>query len=177
MKKLLIAACLAAVSAQPHAQIAPMALPHVPPTVDQILSLKRAGSPEISPDNLSVAYTVRTTNWDDNAYETAIWIADARTGAARQLTAGRKSSLAPAWSPDGSRLAFISDRTDKRQIYLINPHAGEADSLTSLDDGVSAFAWSPDGTRIAYTATDPKPQRVKDREKKYGELEVVDQDA
>ena len=47
------------------------------PTVDQILSLKRAGSPEISPDGRWVAYTVRETNWDDNAYETEIWLADA----------------------------------------------------------------------------------------------------
>ncbi len=45
--------------------------PGVAPTVDQILSLKRAGSPEISPDGRSVAYTVRETNWDDNSYDTA----------------------------------------------------------------------------------------------------------
>src|SRR5262245_33687306 len=50
---------------------APMlgAQPTAPPSVDQILSLKRAGSPEISPDGRRVAYTVRDTNWDDNAYE------------------------------------------------------------------------------------------------------------
>jgi dipeptidyl aminopeptidase/acylaminoacyl peptidase len=158
------------------AQSAPIALPKAPPTVDQILSLKRAGSPEISPDGRFVAYTVRETNWDDNAYETQIWLADARSGATRQLTNGKKSSSSPAWSPDGSRLAFISDRTDKRQIYVINPQAGEAEALTTLEDGVTSFAWSPDGKRIAYTATEQKPQRVKDREKKYGEFAVIDQD-
>jgi dipeptidyl aminopeptidase/acylaminoacyl peptidase len=158
------------------AQTAPMALPRVAPTVDQILSLKRAASPEISPDGRWVAYTVRETNWDDNAYETEIWLADTRTHATRQLTNAKKSSAAPAWSPDGSRLAFTSDRTDKQQIYLINPQAGEADALTTVEDGVSSFAWSPDGRSIAYKATEPKLARVKDREKKYGEFEVVDQD-
>ncbi|HWF84304.1 MAG TPA: S9 family peptidase [Vicinamibacterales bacterium] len=178
MKHIWIVACLIATAvALPRAQTAPMAPPRVAPTVDQILSLKRAGSPEISPDGHRVAYTIRTTNWDDNAYDTQIWIADTANGTTHQLTAGRKSSMAPAWSLDGSRLAFISDRSDKRQIYLINPQAGEAEALTSVDDGVSAFAWSPDGTRIAYTATEPPLQRIKEREKKYGEFEVIDQEA
>jgi dipeptidyl aminopeptidase/acylaminoacyl peptidase len=146
------------------------------PTVDQILSLKRVSAPEISPDGRMVAYTVRETNWDENAYETEIWIADVATGATRQLTNGKKSSLSPAWSPDGSRLAFVSDRTDKRQIYVIDPRGGEGDPLTSLEDGVGSFAWAPDGKRIAYTATEPKSAAIKEREKKYGELQVVEQD-
>jgi dipeptidyl aminopeptidase/acylaminoacyl peptidase len=148
------------------------------PGVDDILSLKRAGSPEISPDGRWVAYTVRETNWDDNAYETEIWLADASgtSTSPRQLTNGKKSSLSPAWSPDGSRLAFISDRSDKRQLYVIKPQAGEAEALTSLEEGVTSFAWSPDGRTIAYTAAEPKPAAVKDREKKYGEFEVVDQE-
>ncbi len=148
----------------------------LPPTVDQILSLKHAGTPEISPDARWVAYTIREANWDENAYETQIWLADVRTGASRQLTNAKKSSQSPAWSPDGSKLAFLSDRTDKQQIYLINPQGGEAEAITSLEDGVGRFAWSSDGKRLAYTATDPKPAAVKDREKKYGEFQIVDQD-
>jgi len=177
MKNTLMFACLVLGSV---AALGAQATPSVPstaaPTVDQILSLKRAGSPEISPDGRSVAYTVRETNWDDNAYETEIWLADAASGATRQLTNAKKSSQSPAWSPDGSRLAFISDRTDTRQIYVINPTAGEAAALTSLEDGVSSFAWSPDGSSIAYTATEPKAAAIKDREKKYGEFQVVQQD-
>src|SRR5471030_2165539 len=144
------------------AQNAPMSLPRVAPTVDQILSLKRAGSPEISPDGHWVAYTVRETNWDDNAYETEIWLADAATGVTRQLTNAKKSSQSPAWSPDGSRIEFISDRTDKAQIYLISPQGGEADALTSVEDGVGSFAWSPDGKTIAYKATEAKPAAITD---------------
>src|SRR5213076_701160 len=87
-----------------------------------------------------------------------------------------EASQSPAWSPDGSRLAFISDRTDKRQLYLIDPRGGEADALTSLEDGITSFAWSPDGKSIAYTATEPKSAVIKDREKKYGEFQVVEQD-
>jgi dipeptidyl aminopeptidase/acylaminoacyl peptidase len=163
-----------------QAQTPPMALPKVAPTVDQVLSLKRAGSPEISPDGRWVAYTVRETNWDDNAYETQIWLVGAgvssSNSATRQLTNAKKSSQSPAWSPDGARLAFISDRTDKRQVYLINPTGGEAEALTALDEGVENFRWSPDGKLIAYTAMEPKSAAMKDREKKYGEFQVVQQD-
>ena len=100
-----------------------------------------------------------------------------RRGAPRQLTNAKKSSQSPAWSPDGSRLAFISDRTDKRQIYLINPLGGEAEALTSVEDGVTSFAWSPDGRTHRLHGDRSRSRRaIKDREKKYGEFEVVDQD-
>src|SRR5882724_4106852 len=103
MKNVLIAAgFILAAAAASSAQTASTALSRVAPTADQILSLKRAGSPEISPDGRWVAYTVRETNWDDNAYETEIWLAEVATGATRQLTNAKKSSQSPAWSPGGS---------------------------------------------------------------------------
>jgi dipeptidyl aminopeptidase/acylaminoacyl peptidase len=150
------------------------------PTIDQAIELKRAGAPTISPDGRFVAYTLRETNWDDNAFETEIWIV-AADSQPRQLTRSKKSSTSPAWSPDGRRLAFISDRTDKRQLYVINPEGGEAEPLTtdakdSAPEGVTAIAWAPDGKSIAFTAKDPKPEALKDRDKKYGEFDLVDQD-
>jgi dipeptidyl aminopeptidase/acylaminoacyl peptidase len=177
MKHALIACLIVAATAALAAQPAPTSA-KAAPTVDDILSIKRVASPEISPDGRWVAYTVRETNWNDNAYETEIWLADSGgdPNLTRQLTNGRKSSLSPAWSPDGSRIAFISDRTDKRQIYVINLSGGEADALTSAEDGVTGFGWSPDGRTIAYTAIEPKSSAIRDREKKYGEFEVVDQE-
>lgn len=146
------------------------------PSVDDLIALKRVGSPAISPDGRLVAYTVRETNWDDDSYETEIWLADAVAGTTRQLTNGRKSSQAPAWSPDGRRLAFISDRADKRQVFVLDVAGGEAQKLTDVEDGVTAFMWSPDGGRIAYTSTDPKSGAMKDREKRYGDFEVIDRE-
>ena len=151
------------------------------PTFDQIVELKRPGGVAISPDGQKVAFTVTETNWEDNAFETEIFLGSAAQGSGTgtapvQLTRAKKSSSSPVWSPDGKWIAFISDRTDKRQIYLIRPDGGEAHAITNVDEGVSAFDWSPDGKFIALTMTDPKPDALKDRDKKYGEFEVVDQD-
>lgn len=153
--------------------------PAVAQSIDDLIALKRiTGTPAISPDGRHVAYTVRETNWTDNTYETEIWIADARVpGRGRPLTSAKKSSLAPAFSPDGRWLAFISDRSDTRQLYRLALDGGDAEALTSGTEGVTAFAWSPDGTRIGYTMTDPVTPAMKERTEKYGELTHEDHDA
>jgi dipeptidyl aminopeptidase/acylaminoacyl peptidase len=146
------------------------------PTIDQLIELRRPGSVAMSPDGARIAFTVTETNWEDNAYETEIFVVDARGADPIQLTRARKSSSSPAWSPDGRWLAFISDRSDKRQIYVISPHGGEAAPLTNVEEGVTAFEWSPDGKAIAFTMLDPKPETLKEREKRFGEFEVIDGD-
>jgi len=144
------------------------------PTVDQMLSLERASSPAVSPDGRAVAYAVRDTDLVGNAYVTQIWLADAGTGRTRRLTFGAKSNSAPAWSPDGTRLAFLSERTEKRQVWMLDMRGGEAEKITANEEGVTAFAWSPDGKGIAFTAPDPRSDALKDRDKRYGDLERDD---
>ena len=146
------------------------------PTYEQIIDLKRPGAVAISPNGSMVAFTVSETNWEENAYETEIYLSDGNTPNPIQLTRAKKSSTSPAWSPDGTWIAFISDRSDKRQIYLISPKGGEATVITNVEEGVSAFEWSPDGKQIAFTMTDPFPDVRKERDKKFGAFEVVDQD-
>jgi len=146
------------------------------PTIDQSLNMKTAGGPRISPDGRYVAYQVQETNWDDNAFETEIWIAATSTGERYQLTNAKKSSSNPQWSPDSKRIAFVSDRDGKRQLYLIAQNGGEALQLTTLETGVNGFSWSSDGRRIAFTAADPETKARKDRKEKYGEFEVVQDD-
>jgi len=146
------------------------------PTIEQSLNLRSAGGPRISPDGRYIAYQVQKTNWEENAFETEIWMAVTATGETYRLTNARKSSTNPQWSPDSKRLAFISDRDGKRQIYLIAPNGGEAVQLTSVETGVSTLSWSPDGRRIAFTAGDPESKSRKDRKEKYGEYEVIQSD-
>ena len=117
---------------------------------------------------------MREANWDDNNYHTEIWLADAKSGELRQLTNhAKKSSTSPTWSPDGTKLAFATDRDEKRQIYVIDPRGGEARKLTSVEEGVGAFAWAPDGKSFAFTSTDAKTDADKEREKKFGDFDVI----
>jgi dipeptidyl aminopeptidase/acylaminoacyl peptidase len=156
--------------------VAPSAQAPQSPSIDDLINLKRVASPAISPSGQQAAFTIRETNWDDNSYETEIWIGDAATGQARQVTHARNSSLAPAWSPDGNWLAFISDREGKRQLYRIAIRGGEAERLTSTDEGVGSFAWSPSGREIAFTMQEPISDAIKEREKRYGDIRIEDQD-
>jgi dipeptidyl aminopeptidase/acylaminoacyl peptidase len=146
------------------------------PTITESLSLKSVSSPVLSPDGKLVAYHVNETNWDDNAFETEIWVAEVATGATYQLTNAKKSSTGPQWSPDGKWLAFLSNRSDKQQLYLISPRGGEARQLTKSDTGVNSFRWAPDGKHIAFTAADPESDAMKERKKTYGEFTLEDED-
>jgi len=144
------------------------------PTIDQMLSLRRVSSPNVSPDGRFVAYTVRDTDMVGNAYVNQVWLADVATGKNRQLTFGPKSNTAPAWSPDGSKLAFLSERTDKRQVWMLDMRGGEAEKVTANDEGVTAFAWSPDGASVAFVAPEPADSVRKARDKRYGDIDRDD---
>jgi len=146
------------------------------PTIDQSLNLKTAGSPRISPDSRFIAYTVSETNWEENSFETQIWIAMTATGERYQLTHAKKSSSEPRWSPDSKRLAFLSDRDGSKQIYVISPDGGEATELTHFEGGVNDYQWSPDGRRMAFTSTGGEAKSKKDRKEKYGDFEIVEHD-
>jgi dipeptidyl aminopeptidase/acylaminoacyl peptidase len=144
------------------------------PSIEDLMALKSAGGARISPDGRRVAYTVTETDFDQDAYVTQIWLADAASGESIQLTRGKKSSSGPSWSPDGRWIAFTSSRADdKSQIFVIRPDGGEAVQLTKAETGVGGFDWSPDGKTMAFTAGDPVSDETKARKDFYGDYDVV----
>ena len=76
------------------ATVGPRAQQASVPSIDDLLNLKRVASPALSPDGRWVAYTVRETNWDENAYETEIWLA--RRGCRRAAPADQRRQVEPA---------------------------------------------------------------------------------
>ncbi len=145
------------------------------PTIDEMVGLKRVSQPALSPDGSRVAYVIRKANWEDNTFDTEIWLADTRTAKSVLFTGGKKTTDSPAFSPDGSSLAFLSDREGKRQIYVMSLSGGESRKLTSSEEGVSRFAWSRDGRRIAFVSADSKTEAMKERQKQYGDVTIEDE--
>ena len=89
-------------------------------TVDDLLALHRISDPQISPDGTRVVYTVATPDRQSNRVLRNVWMVPTAGGAARQLTfTGRDGSA--RWSPDGSKLAFLSTRDGGQQIHVLNP--------------------------------------------------------
>jgi dipeptidyl aminopeptidase/acylaminoacyl peptidase len=123
-------------------------------TVDEMWKVQRVGTPEVSPDGKRVAFTVSVYDAEEDKSNADVWVVPAAGGTARRLTANKASDSSPVWSPDGTRLAFVSKRdADKAaQIYVMPVDGGEAERVTDMPIGVSDPRWLPDGKGIVFVS-------------------------
>src|SRR5262245_35597543 len=117
-------------------------------TPEQALNRRTLGELEFSPDGSRLVFTVAEPA-KGTARTRAIWRPDISSGRSRQLTFSGKNDAAPRWAPNGSAIAFTSDRDGAAQLYLLPLTGGEAERVTDTKERVESYRWSPDGTRIA----------------------------
>jgi len=150
-------------------------------TALDLMKIAVVGSPRISPDGTRVAYTVTETKMEkDKEWKnvTQVWVVPISGAKPQQYTRGDKSASAPEWSPDGTTLAFLSDREKdgERQVWMIRSDGGEAWAVTTHKGGVSGFRFSPDGKQLLLSATDQPPKDEEDRKKIKDDTIVIDHD-
>ncbi|MCK5453076.1 MAG: PD40 domain-containing protein, partial [Calditrichia bacterium] len=141
---------------------------------EDVFKLESCTGAKISPDGKWIAYTVRVQrNVDEKAGRAynELYLVSTTTGEIRSFICGKVNLSSPKWSPDGSKIAFLTKRGEKAhtQIWIISASGGEAHQASDSKTNVLAFQWHPTENKIGYTAINPKSKGEKELAKKgYG---------
>lgn len=149
---------------------------------DELAKAGRVGGFSLSPDGQSIVYTVGTPDVDENRTRSVLWLQSLAGGEPRRLTSGEKRDSDPKFSPDGGRLAFLSNRDGGSQIYVLDLAGGEPAKASSFPADVNNFRWSPDGKWFVFTAdvfpdcpdASCNEKRFKEREKSKTKARVAE---
>lgn len=146
-----------------------------PISFECIADRERPGGPRIAPDGTSIATTVSHASDTEDRATSQIWMI--RDGEEPfPFTGGLAGASAPDWSPDSTRLVFISkrdDKDDKNGLFVIPANGGEAQHIGDIRGEISQPRWSPDGTHIAYLMVDPETEHEKQEKEEQKRDHVV----
>jgi Tol biopolymer transport system component len=139
---------------------APMAAqPARPTTVEDVLSRRLGSTPAISPDGRQVAYVVNQRDLEKDRTDSQLWLVSAEGGSPAQVAPSDKNDNAPQWAPDGSWLAFRSNRAGRPQIFGVRRDGREPWQVSDWPQGVGQFRISPVGKWVAFTSS-PAPSEA-----------------
>lgn len=138
---------------------------------EDIFELEVATSPQVSPDGKQVVYVRRSNDIMTDSTRSSIWIADTQGESHRPLLSSNKSFYSPKWSPDGTRLAYLSNTHGKPQLFVRWMDTGQTALVTNVAKSLSSITWSPDGKQLAFTMSvdsNEKPFSIKMPKKPKG---------
>jgi len=129
-------------------------------TPTQALAYTTISDLHFSPDGSRLVFVVSSYRWDASP---RLRLLDIATGKVRDLSPTGTAERAPQWSADGRRLAFLSNRGGRTQVYTMSVDGGEPIALTHCKFGVQRYRWSPDARSIAFLAKDDSASSEDDR--------------
>ena len=136
-----------------HAQQSPL-------VNEDIFEIEYASDVQISPDATMVAYVRYSMSIMRDRREGRLWLVGTDGSSHRKLTSEDRSESSPRWSPDGTRIAFVSGSTEGSEVYVYWVETGQIARLTQLERSPGGIAWSPDGRQIAFTMLVPEARPV-----------------
>jgi hypothetical protein len=108
--------------------------------------------PVVSRDGTRIATVLTDAQGNED-----IWVIDAARGTRKRLTFDPAADEEPIWSPDGKKIAFISDRGGRWDLYVkASDGSGNDQLLLKTDEDKEPASWSGDGRYLLYTTDDPK---------------------
>lgn len=131
---------------------------------EDIFNLEYVSEVRVSPDGDHVAYVRRSNDIMSDSSRANVWLASVDGKSHRPLLSSKKSYYSVRWSPDGSRLAYLSNEEGKPQLYVRWMDTGQTALVTNVTSSPSNITWSPDGKHIAFTMSvdaNEKPLDVK----------------
>ena len=150
-----------ATSAAPAANGAAAAKPVFKPV--DVFDLQWAADPQIAPDGRSIAYVRMSMDIKTDRPQRLIWLTGVDGKHARPLSDASGSSM-PRWSPDGTRIAYLSTASDgSTQLFMYWADSNVSAPISHFTESPTSLAWSPDGRRLAFTMAAPaerKPLKV-----------------
>ena len=153
MRQIALGVCLLLLPFLAKAQSSPAVLEPM-----DIFDIEFISDPQISPDGEHVAFVRNGKDIMTDGGTAAIWLTDFDGDNMRPLLAGEHSFANPRWSPDGSKLAYTSNKSGSNQIHLYYLDSGADVKLTNLTTSPGNMQWSPDGEWIAFTTSVEKPK-------------------
>ncbi|KOY12945.1 alpha/beta hydrolase family protein [Paenibacillus xylanivorans] len=146
-------------------------------TSEDLFQITWVNDPTPSPQGGQLIYVSRKTNEARDGYSSHLRLLNLENQKDRPFTSGDKDH-APAWSPDGSQLAFLREHEGKTQVWLIATDGGEAQQISHLKHGVSSLLWSPDGLTLLVKSSvdmsEKNEDETEDSDKKLLQELVVD---
>ena len=124
-------------------------------TGNDLFKLETARDPQVSPDGRQIAYVRQSGDVMTDRNRASIWLVDVSSGRQRPLVSGTGRYGLPRWTPDGTRIAYISTDEGAAQLTVRWLDSGTASRITNLPDPPESIAWSPDGRSIAYSMRVP----------------------